>query len=173
MISYPLHIIRFVFLILLQVLIINNIDLGDMNYYISPFIYILFLLVLPNSTNLFLLMFLGFITGLTMDIFMDTYGVHASACTLVAFMRPTFSKQLEDPNTYSENKLLTIYNGDRYKYIYYIAFLSFIFALWLFLLEEFSFRYLHIIILKAILSAIFSTLLMIIGQFLLFQKPTN
>lgn len=164
------HIIRFLFLILLQVFIVNNIDLGNANYYISPFIYITFLFVLPNSTNLFALIFLGFILGLTMDFFMDTYGIHASASTLIAFIRPTFSKQLEDPNSYPENNNLTVYLGDRFKYIYYISLLSFIYCFWLFLLEEFSFKYLHIILLKAVLSSICSVLFILIGQFLFFSK---
>jgi len=62
-IKYPL---RFALLVLLQVLVLNNINLGG---YIHPYIYILFILLLPVSMNKNLVLFIAFFTGLTVDYF--------------------------------------------------------------------------------------------------------
>lgn len=65
------NIIRFVLLVLAQVLILNNIQfLG----YINPYIYILFIFSLPYRTPQWLILSLAFILGLTIDIFSKTWG---------------------------------------------------------------------------------------------------
>ena len=60
------NIIRFILLVLTQVLLLNHIDfLG----YVNPYIYILFIIVFPFTGNKSLLIFLSFILGLTIDFF--------------------------------------------------------------------------------------------------------
>ncbi len=77
--------IRFVGLTLLQVLIFNNIGLFG---YINPFIYLLFVLLLPFETPAWLSLMIGFFTGYTQDLFLNTGGIHAAATVAVTFMRP-------------------------------------------------------------------------------------
>jgi len=80
--KYPF---RFVALVLLQVLVLNNINLGG---YIHPSVYILFILLLPVRMNKNLVLFIAFFTGLSIDYFGNTLGLHAGASVLLAFARP-------------------------------------------------------------------------------------
>lgn len=79
------NVLRFVFLILLQVLVLNNINfLG----YINPYLYVLFLLLFPFTGNQTLFIFCAFLLGLSIDIFEDSGGINAAACLVAAFVRP-------------------------------------------------------------------------------------
>ena len=79
------NIIRFVLFIVVQVFILNTLHLHQ---YIIPYIYYLFILWLPFSISRNALLIIGFITGLTLDYFSMQIGVHAAACTLIAYARP-------------------------------------------------------------------------------------
>ncbi|MCI0523101.1 MAG: rod shape-determining protein MreD, partial [Bacteroidales bacterium] len=65
--------VAFVGLILLQLLIFNNIQLSG---YINPYIYVMFILVLPLNIPSWILLLLSFMTGLVVDLFSGTFGVH-------------------------------------------------------------------------------------------------
>lgn len=80
------NILRFAVFILVQVYILNKIP--HLHRFITPYIYFLFLLWLPFTISRFGLLVIGFITGLTLDYFTMTPGLHAAACTLIAYARP-------------------------------------------------------------------------------------
>jgi len=71
---------------LLQVFVLNNVP--HLHRFITPYIYFLFILWLPFSVPRISLLILGFLTGLSLDYFSMTMGLHAAACTLVAYVRP-------------------------------------------------------------------------------------
>ncbi|MBN8674414.1 MAG: rod shape-determining protein MreD [Chitinophagales bacterium] len=79
------NIIRFALFILVQVYLLNQLHLHQ---YIIPYIYYLFILWLPFSVSRINLLIIGFVTGLTLDAFSMQIGVHAAACTLLAYVRP-------------------------------------------------------------------------------------
>ena len=165
-----INIFRFFFIICFQIFVINNIDFGSLSYLLNPVVYIAFIITFPNSYSKYVLLILAFLLGLTVDMFLNTHGIHASACLLMAYSRTFMVKQLEAQNTFDESFDLTIHTIEKTSYIKYLTTLTFIFFLWLFLLEEFSFSYLFVILLKTILSAAFSVILIILGQYLLFKK---
>ena len=78
-------------LVMLQVLLFNNIELGGL---INPYFYIYLVLIMPLSLNLSVQLLLAFVAGLIVDIFSNTWGMHAAATTLVAFVRPYLLKLL-------------------------------------------------------------------------------
>jgi hypothetical protein len=80
------NIVRFIFFILLQVYVLNRIP--HLHRFITPYLYYLFILWLPFAVSRQLLLFFGFLTGLILDYFMMTPGLHAAACVLVAYVRP-------------------------------------------------------------------------------------
>ena len=80
-----LNTLRFIGLLLLQVLVIDNIRLG---YYIHPCVYVLFIFLLPFNIQKWQLLLLGFFTGLTVDLFNGTPGLNAAATVFLAFVRP-------------------------------------------------------------------------------------
>src|SRR5690606_14041375 len=89
---YLKNFLRFCIIILIQVLVLNKITLrwwaqpAGFPVFI-PYIYPLFILLLPFETPVWLLLFLGFALGLTMDSFMNTAGMHACATVLIAYLR--------------------------------------------------------------------------------------
>ncbi len=78
------NIFRFILLVLLQVLVLNNIQFMG---YINPYLYILFILSLPYQTPKWFVLLLGFRLGLTIDVCSNTMGMHAFATVFVAFLR--------------------------------------------------------------------------------------
>ena len=97
------NIVQFIVLVLLQVLILNQVTFFD--GWAQPYLYIYFIIALPfNFPNRFILP-LGFITGLTIDFFTHTPGIHASATLLLAYLRPYVIKSIR-PRKVSNRLLL-------------------------------------------------------------------
>jgi rod shape-determining protein MreD len=80
------HSFRFLFFILLQALILHRIPF--LHKFITPYLYYLFIIWLPFNTKRGWLTLVGFLFGLTLDYFLNTPGLHAAACTLIAYIRP-------------------------------------------------------------------------------------
>ena len=85
MIERGKNILRFTFFILLQVTIIRHLDMG---IYFNPFLFIGAILMLPFRTDKTQVMVIAFATGLIIDMFYNTMGMNAAACTFMAYCRP-------------------------------------------------------------------------------------
>ena len=72
-------------LILLQVLVFDNVQIRG---YINPYIYVLFILLIPFETPPWLLLISAFLLGFGVDLFSDTMGMHTAASVFMAFCRP-------------------------------------------------------------------------------------
>jgi len=75
----------FVVFVLLQAMVMNNIHLFHI---VTPFIYIYLIFKLPVDLSGSVIIFVSFFLGLTVDIFSDTFGMHAAACSFIGFIRP-------------------------------------------------------------------------------------
>lgn len=85
MINYILRgIIYFVVFVLLQILVLNNLHLFRIA---TPFLYLYFILKFPVGVSQAQVVACSFVTGLVMDAFSNTPGMHAAACTLMGFVR--------------------------------------------------------------------------------------
>ncbi len=93
------NILRIAAFILIQVYVLNKIP--PLHQYISPYLYYLPLLWLPFSVSRMGLLVIGFLTGLTLDYFTMTPGLHAAACVLVVYIRP-FIIEILTPKDSSE-----------------------------------------------------------------------
>eukprot|EP01136_Pigoraptor_vietnamica_P034710 Opistho-1_new@98999 len=82
-----LNIVRWLVLLFVQIFLLRNLNYYNLS---TPFIYVLFLLVLPFGIPNLLLYLIAFGTGLTLDAFYDTLGVHTTACVALAFVRILF-----------------------------------------------------------------------------------
>lgn len=80
------NMIRFAVFILVQVYVLNQVPY--LHRFITPSLYFLFILWLPFAVSRQWLLLIGFITGITLDYFTMTPGLHAAACLLVAYVRP-------------------------------------------------------------------------------------
>ncbi|MDD2437876.1 MAG: rod shape-determining protein MreD [Massilibacteroides sp.] len=77
-------IIYFIIFVSVQILVLNNIHYLRIA---TPFIYLYFLIKLPIGISKSVTLIISFVTGLTIDLFSNTPGMHAAACTFVGFYR--------------------------------------------------------------------------------------
>ena len=81
--------LRFILLILIQVLIFNTLNfLG----FINPLVYVIFLYWYPIKGNRALFMVTSFFLGFIIDVFSDTMALHATATLTVAYIRPVLMR---------------------------------------------------------------------------------
>lgn len=147
-------IIRFVVLILAQVLVFNNINfLGTIN----PYPYILFILLFPINNNRTLFIFLSFMLGLFVDIFSNSGGVHAAACVTIAFIRPPVLKFAF--GMVYEHQTIKFNNTEFGNRIIYFSILILIHHLIMFSLEIFNVSNILLVLQKTLFSSIFTIIL--------------
>jgi|SRR5665647_296026 len=157
----------FVVSVLLQVLIFNNVLIARM---ISPFFYILFIVLLPFDTPRALLLFLAFSLGLMVDIFTNTPGVHASACLLTGFIRPGVLSLISSRETIESVAAPRVGNMGIQWFAGYVTFLVLIHHSFLFFIEAFTFQSFPLTLLRIILSSALSVILIVLSQFIIFRK---
>ena len=80
------HIVRFFILIAIQVLLLNNVQISG---YLNPYVYILFIMLLPPKMPKAIVLVLAFVMGFTIDLFSDSFGIHTAASVLLAYVRPS------------------------------------------------------------------------------------
>ena len=78
------NIIRFIGLLLFQVLVLNHVNLFG---FINPFVYIIWVFLFPFKKNKFALLIFSFLLGLSIDFFSDSGGIHAAATLFIAYIR--------------------------------------------------------------------------------------
>ncbi len=163
----PRNISRFIVLVLIQVLILNNIEFSG---YINPFLYVLFILLLPFETPAWLLLVSGFVLGLTVDLFMNTPGLHAAATVLMAFVRPFVLRIFAPRDGYEPGTYPRIFYYGVSWFFKYSALLILIHHFFLFYLEVFRFTDFFSTFFRVILSSVFSIILVVLSQFVMFRK---
>lgn len=163
------NIIRFVLLISVQVLLLNNMNLSG---YLNPGIYILFVLLLPEDINKSLLLMLAFATGYTIDMFANTPGLNAAATVLMAFLMPAvrnlFFKNI-DFSPGEEPNLKKVGLGSFFRYTLVLVFIH---HFTLFFLESFSFSLFFFTLARIALGTLLSTLIIIITMLLFSTKKS-
>ena len=144
------NIIRFVVLVLFQVLIVNHIRLGG---YVHPYVYLLFVMLLPINMPKWQLLFCGFGIGLAVDLFSGTLGLHAGATTLMAFCRPSIIKLVSGRQKFENVQEPNLSQLGLVWFIRYSVCMVLVHHFTLFVLESFSFRLLGQVLLRILLSA--------------------
>lgn len=152
---------RFVPLILLQVLVLNNINFSG---FLNPMLYVLILLSLPLETSRSLMMLFGLITGLMIDIFTRTPGLHMGACVFLGFLRPSVLQYLAPRDGYEFGMKATINDFGLPRYSAYLGVLVFLHHSYLFYVESFTFSGFFDTLLKVVLSSIFTFVLIMSFQ---------
>lgn len=160
------NIIRILSLVLIQVLIIKEITFGNFSYYLTPFIYPLALIIFPIGINKYWTLIIAFLTGLMVDTFMNSQGIHASASLLLMYIRPYL---IQNKDEIEPNQTLSINIIGNIRFLYLITFLTVLLHFWVFLLESFTISLFFHVILRTILSSFLAIILMYIGL-TLFRK---
>lgn len=178
MIQYVKYIVQFVSLLLFQVLILNN---ALLNWWILPssfpvfipYIYPLFLLLLPFETPLWVLLLVGFVCGSIVDIFMNTPGMHAFALVLVAYLRTNVLMALLPKNMKEYQQLApSVKTMGWQSFMAYASFLILIHHTTFFIIELWSLSNISYLVLKIFASTL-TTIVLIIVYLLLFSRHSG
>lgn len=163
------NILRFLLLMAIQMFVLNNIALGG---YITPFLFVTFILMLPTYMDKRLLLLVACLSGLCVDVFCNMMGFHAFCCTFVAMLRILFANKILTRNDPVEYDCPSIRTVSWQQYSFYSLLLLFVYSLTYFMLVIFSFREMGKVLLSALLSTVVAWGLSILYQ-VLFLKPNK
>jgi rod shape-determining protein MreD len=152
----------FIFLLFLQVFVLNNILFLDS---INPYLYIVFVFLYPLKTNRIPFLFYSFLLGFLVDFFSDSGGIHAFSILYIAyirlfFVRIYFRKVSAD---YTFFKLKSESFGKVFNFtvtltvIHHLIYFSFV---------NFSFQNLSNVLLNTLFSSIFTLILYFLGAYI-------
>jgi len=152
----------FVILILLQVLLFNNIQFSG---YVNPYVYVMFILLLPVEIPQWLLLLISFFTGLTVDFFGGTTGMHAGATVAAGFVRPYILRFISPRDGYEPGALpsMMIY-GVRWFLLYTILMVG-IHHFVLFYLEVFRLSGFFHTLLRVAISSAFTVTFILLAEY--------
>jgi len=159
--------LMWIVLILLQIMLFNHIQFSGL---VNPYLYILFILLLPFDTPKYLLLILGFLLGLNVDIFCNTPGIHASATTVMAFARPAVINLISSRDTLDSNALPRMKQMGSAWFIRYTILLVLLHHLFLFYVEVFTLKGFIFTLFRSLLSALFTIVLIVLSQFLIYKE---
>lgn len=141
--------LRLVALVLLQVMILDNVQMGS---FINPYPYIYLVLILPVTIGRVWLLLIGFALGLVMDMFSGTGGMHTAATTLIAYYRPLLLKAQSPREGFELNAVPNIRLFGIGWFVGYAALLTLMHHFALFILEVLSFGDFFRVLLRTLLS---------------------
>lgn len=161
------NIIRFLILILFQVLVLDNILL---NGYLNPYFYVLFIILMPFETPRWLLLISGFLLGLSVDLFENTLGMHAAATVFMALVRPWVLSIFAPRDGYEPDTFPRIFYYGFNWFLKYSLVMVLFHHLALFYIEVFHFQEFLSTLLRVILSTVLTTSTIILSQYFIFRK---
>ncbi|MHC1708745.1 MAG: hypothetical protein AB9842_14650 [Bacteroidales bacterium] len=161
------NILRFILLALIQVIILNRIHfLG----FINPYLYVLFILLLPFETARWQLLLSSFLMGLVIDAFANTYGLHAGAATFMAFCRPGVLSTLTSRKEYEPGIHPGIQDLGFNWFLSYSAILILLHHAFLFYMEAFRFAEFFSTLFRVVLNSLVTLLVVFLAQYLFYRK---
>jgi hypothetical protein len=160
------NVIRWFILLSVQVLLLRNLSFYNLA---TPFTYVLFLLLLPFSMPNIVLYLVAFGTGLTLDAFYDTLGVHTAACVTLVFVRILFISVTVSRDSLDEPEP-TLGNMGFKWFSLYALLCIFAHHLVLFLLEAFKLTELSYTLLRCLLSGIFTLFTVILIELVFYNR---
>lgn len=165
------NIIRILFLILLQALVVNRIQLFD--GLIFPMVYIFGILMLPFETPRWFTMLIGLTAGLIMDYFTGPLGLHMTSCITLAYLQPIVQKLLAPREGYDLTQKPTVQRMGLAWYLTYAGILTLAHHSWFFFMEVFRFSDFFYQLFHILLSALASLVLMTIGQYIIYNTKNS
>lgn len=152
----------FLLLLLAQVLVFNNIRFGG---YANPYVYLLFVLLLPIDVSGWTLLFSAFFVGLTIDVFQDSLGMHTAATVFMAFCRPTVIRLISVKSDFEPGTMPGIATQGLTWVATYTLLLVLLHHVPLFFLEIFRFTEFWKTLSRILLSTALSSAFVVLGFF--------
>lgn len=161
------HIFLFVVYLLLQVVIFRHVVLFHTAF---CFVYVAYLLLLPNDVNALLLMAVGFLMGFIIDIFYDSLGMHAFASVFLMYVRNYWLNLITPQGGYDSNATPSIPANGLQWFLVYIIPMIFLHHLLLFYIEAGGFGLFWFTLWKVIASTLLTSFLIILAQSLFAKR---
>jgi len=157
----------FILLLLIQVLLMNNIQFSG---YVNPYIYILFIILLPFEIPAWILLLLSFLSGLIVDLFTGIPGLHASATLLAGFFRPYILALIAPREGYEQGETPGLKHFGLRWFLLYLTVIILVHHFALFYLEVFSITYFFRTLARVLLSSVFSIAFIFLIQTLIIRR---
>jgi rod shape-determining protein MreD len=139
---------------------------------VTPMIYILFIFSLPFQTPKWAVVLLGFLLGLSIDIFSGILGLHALATLIIAFIR-SFVISIIPLRVEREEHLLPIFHDMKFSwYFRYTFLLTLVHHFIYFMVDAFTFHNFIKTCIVVLTNTLFTLLCIFIIQ-ILFYKPSK
>ena len=158
----------FFFFGLLQILFLNNITVSQLG--ITPFVYVVAILLMPFETPSWFSLLFAFFLGLSIDIFSDTGGMHAFSLVFAVVLRPIAIRLVEPRKGYELSDRPGVFGLGFKWFLNYMLMLLAVHHISFFLLDNFSFSLFISGFLSLIFTYIFSAVLILLSQFLIFRS---
>lgn len=158
---------RFILVVLIQLLVVNKIELST---YVNPYIYILFILSLPVSMKPWMVVLLSFFTGLVMDTFSSTPGLHMAATGFMGYLRNFYLQFACSKEDFEGRIEPSISKKGIVWFVFYVSILALIHHVFLFYLEVYSFREFFRTLFRVVSSSLFTVIIISIGQLLFYRS---
>lgn len=149
-------------LILLQVLFFNNIQFSG---YVNPYVYIMFILLLPVEIPSWLLLIIAFLTGLVVDLFSGTPGMHAGASVTAGFIRPYVLRLTSPRDGYEPGASPAMITYGFRWFLIYSAIIVVAHHFVLFYLEVFRFADFFRTLFRVFLSSVFTISFILLAEY--------
>jgi hypothetical protein len=157
----------FVLYIGLQIIFVQNMVLFDVAF---CFLYIGFLLLIPFETGPLLLLLVGAATGVVVDIFYDSLGIHMAASVLIMYLRPHWIKLITPRGGYEIGMEPTLKLMKFEWFATYSLPLIFVHHLALFYIEAGGFGMFFFTLIKVLSSTLFTFATLVIIQYLFYSS---
>lgn len=152
-------------LVFVQVLFLNQVQISG---FVNPYIYILFVMLLPLNSPRYVVLIGAFLVGLSVDVFSNTLGIHAFASVFVSYLRPLIIRVITNREEDMSDYPGLAQNGFMW-FLKYAVLMVVIHHVMLFYVEVFSFSNFLGTLYRAFLSSIFSIFVIVLSQFLVFR----
>lgn len=165
--SYVKYTLIFVALVLFQEFVFSNIEL---NTYMNPYVYVLFILILPFSINRSVLLLLSFLLGFSVDMLSGTLGLHTAACVVAGYVRPFVLSIFISRDDFEQQLAPSSAAYGLSWFIRYSAVMVGIHHFVLFSLEAFTFSGYFITVIRILLSTVLSVFFVVLSEYAFSKK---
>ncbi len=152
----------FILYVLLQILLVRNLVLFDYGF---CFIYVAAILLLPYEISLTALLLISFATGIVVDTFYNTLGIHAAATVLMAYLRPLVVRAQMAPGVQEARIEFSLHGLGLGPFVRYIFVLILIHHTALFFIEAGSLSLILPTLVRVVASTLFTTVSIVLIQF--------
>ncbi len=172
-------VVNFVVIMLIQLFLLNDIVIKSSVSLLGipafiPLIYPLILLLMPVNTPSWATMAIGFFTGLVMDFYCNTPGMHAAASVLLGFIRPSLLSLFFQQTTKELKSVVpSLFKMGITSFLIYISASILAHHLFFYILQIWSLKNFPFILFKTLLSSILSVILILLSQLLFAQRDTR